>query len=119
MWLIDYDYACTGDLFFDLANLCSNCDLSREQDHLVVQLYFDNPEPQRFAILLARLEIFRILSNFREAMWSYVQWGVSRTCTPEFFDGYAAKMFDRVRVSIKQPEFTEWLTTIKSGLPTK
>ena len=52
---------------------------------------------------LARLTLFRVVSDFREAMWGVLQQGVS---TLDFdFRGYAAEHFDRLLANAATPRF--------------
>jgi thiamine kinase-like enzyme len=111
LWLIDYDYAAAGDIFFDLANFSSNCELSFEDDKIILECYFG----QATRPLMARLQIYKIMSNLRESLWSYVQWGISKTCSQEFYDEYAIKLMDRVRASIASGECDQWIAALAEG----
>ena len=104
--ILDWEYAGMGDVFFDLANFSNNHELSEEQDRLLLDSYFGEVTAQR----LAHLNIMKIMSDFREAMWGLVQIGVS---TLEFdFRSYSAKHFDRLTQKIQNPAWGRWLKEV-------
>lgn len=88
--LIDWEYAGMGDPYFDLANFAAQHELSDEQAHQLLTAYFGNATPAQ----QARLNLMKIMSDFREAMWGMVQIGISHI---DFdFRGYAAQHFERM-----------------------
>lgn len=104
--IIDWEYAGMGDVFFDLANFAVNHQLNDEQDHLLLTLYFGEAATKR----LARLELMKIMSDFREAMWGMVQQGIS---TLDFdFRGYADKHFARMTGNFEDVRFGKWVKEI-------
>ena len=103
VWIVDYEYAGMGDLFFDLGNLSINNGLSIESQELVLRLYFgDVTDAQR-----ARLQLMRIMSDFREAMWGVVQQAIS-SLDFDYVD-YADRHFARCLASASDDRFGEWL----------
>ena len=62
-----------GDLFFDLGNLSINNGLSEGAQELLLDRYFDDVRDAH----RARLQLMRIMSDFREAMWGVVQQAIS------------------------------------------
>jgi len=71
--IVDWEYAGLGDPYFDLGNLSVNHGLGRESDLALLRHYFgraDEPE-------LATLELFKLASEAREAMWGVVQMAIS------------------------------------------
>ena len=73
VWIVDYEYAGMGDLFFDLGNLSVNNGLTPQApgDAAVAVLR------RRHDVHRARLALMRVMSDFREAMWAVVQQGIS------------------------------------------
>lgn len=68
MWVIDWEYAGMGNLYFDLAMLVNNAELDRTGIGRVVTVYFGiDRETDR-----ARIELERFRSALREALWSVV-----------------------------------------------
>ena len=69
LWLIDWDYAGFNSPLFDLANLCSNSEVSAESERLVLENYFerrvDDDLGRRYAAM-------KCASLLREAMWSMI-----------------------------------------------
>ena len=90
VWIVDYEYSGMGDLFFDLGNLSVNNGLSVDAQELLLHLYFGDVT----AAHRARLQLMRIMSDFREAMWGVVQQAIS---TLDFdFPNYADEHFARL-----------------------
>jgi thiamine kinase-like enzyme len=73
VWILDWEYAGTGDLFFDLGNLAANNLFNREQETMLLRYYFGQARPAH----LRRLRLMRLASDMREAMWGFMQMGVS------------------------------------------
>ena len=69
LWLIDWDYAGFNSPLFDLANLASNNDLSRDQEDWLLAAYYDAPAD---AGLWRRYSAMKCASLLRETMWSMV-----------------------------------------------
>jgi thiamine kinase-like enzyme len=74
VWILDWEYGGAGDLFFDLGNLAANNLFDREQEATLLQYYFGQARPGD----LRRLRLMRLASDMREAMWGFLQMGVSK-----------------------------------------
>jgi thiamine kinase-like enzyme len=74
VWILDWEYGGAGDLFFDLGNLAANSLFDRERETTLLQLYFGKARPPD----LRRLRLMRLASDMREAMWGFMQMGVSK-----------------------------------------
>ena len=108
VWIVDYEYGGMGDLFFDLGNLSINNGLSADAQELLLRLYFgDVTDAHR-----ARLQLMRIMSDFREAMWGVVQQAIS-TLDFDYVD-YAGRHFARCLASASDDRFGEWLRAAAS-----
>jgi thiamine kinase-like enzyme len=103
VWIVDHEYAGTGDPFFDLGNLSINNALSDDAQERLLALYFGNPGDGH----RARLKLMRIMSDFREAMWGVVQQGLS-TLDIDYVE-YARKHFDRLTTTMADERFPDWL----------
>jgi thiamine kinase-like enzyme len=102
-WIVDYEYAGMGDVFFDLGNLSINNGLELEAQELLLRLYFrDVRDGYR-----ARHGLMRIMSDFREAMWGVVQQALS-TLDFDYVD-YADRHFARLLSSADDPRVADWL----------
>src|SRR4051794_37114038 len=102
--VVDWEYAGMGDPFFDLGNFSVNNDLTPDEDELFLRAYDGiDPRPDR----LARLVLFRVVSDFREAMWGVLQQGIS-TLDVDFRE-YAGEHFDRLLVNASSPRFAQAL----------
>ncbi len=103
VWIVDYEYGGMGDPFFDLGNLSINNGLSEDAQELLLKLYFVQVNDAH----RARLQLMRIMSDFREAMWGVVQQAIS---TLEFdYVDYAERHFARCLASASDERFGEWL----------
>jgi thiamine kinase-like enzyme len=102
-WLVDYEYSGMGDPFFDLGNLSINNGLSEASQETLLRLTFGEPtEAHR-----ARLQLMRIMSDYREAMWGVIQQGLS-TLDIDYV-AYADRHFERLLRSMADERFERWL----------
>jgi len=105
VWIVDYEYGGMGDVFFDLGNLSINNGLTPDAQELLLRLYVGRAgvsDAHR-----ARLQLMRIMSDFREAMWGVVQQAIS---TLEFdYVDYAGRHFERCLANATDARFDGWL----------
>jgi len=105
--ILDWEYAGMGDVFFDLANFSAHHQLTDDQDHWLLESYFDSDDPKNWC----RLKIMKSMSDFREAMWALVQVAVS---TLDFnFQEYANFHFERMKIPMNNPDWDRWITEVK------
>jgi thiamine kinase-like enzyme len=109
VWIVDYEYGGMGDLFFDLGNLSINNGLSPDAQEMLLRLYFDDVTDAR----RARLQLMRIMSDFREAMWGVVQQAIS-TLDFDYVD-YAGRHFARCLATATDDRFGTWLDAAATG----
>lgn len=103
IWIVDWEYAGNGDVFFDLGNFAVNLELDESRCERLLALYFGHSNPT----LMAQLQLMRLASDLREAFWGYLQSGISRL---EFdYVAYGAKHLDRFRENVARDEYTQWL----------
>jgi thiamine kinase-like enzyme len=92
-----------NDPFFDLGNFSVNNGLSQGAQRRLLDAYVDEPSARHEA----RLALMRIVSDFREALWGVAQQALS---TLDFdYVTYAREHFDRLRGSVEDPRYREWL----------
>lgn len=109
IYILDWEYAGMGDIFFDLANFSTNHELSDEQDRWQLECYFGQVTETH----LAHLNIMKVMSLFREAMWGMVQIGISEL---DFdYHDYANKFFARVFENIDDPRWDQWIKEMKKN----
>ena len=102
--IVDWEYAGMNDRYFDLGNLSVNHGFEDEDARALLELYFDEPVTEaRFA----SLQLFRIVSDFREAMWGAVQ--LQRSDLDFDYAGYATEHFQRLERAAADPRVEEWL----------
>ncbi|MGD0752661.1 MAG: choline/ethanolamine kinase family protein [Anaerolineales bacterium] len=106
LYVLDWEYAGMGDIFFDLANFSDHHQLNDEQDRWLLKCYFGAVTPTRWA----HFKIMKIMSDLREATWGLVQIGISKL---DFdFREYADKFFGRAMENILNPNWNEWLKEV-------
>jgi len=109
LWIVDWEYAGMGDLFFDLANFSVNHELGVDEDDELLLCYFG----ERREADAASLTVMRFMSDFREAMWGVVQQAISEL---DFdFADYAHRHFERLERTAAAPRFRAALHTIESN----
>ena len=102
-WLLDYEYAGMNDRCFDLGNLSVNCGFDVAADEDLLRRYFGEVTAARWA----RLQLMKVMSEFREGMWAVVQQAISTLDTD--FVSYAAERLDNCERLAASAEFEHWL----------
>jgi thiamine kinase-like enzyme len=111
MRIVDWEYAGMGDPFFDLGNFSVNNELTADEDAALLAFYDAEPSPRPDR--LARMVLFRVISDFREAMWGVLQEGISTLDVD--FRAYAAEHFDRLLANAAAPRFERALREVAGG----
>ncbi|MEO8476106.1 MAG: phosphotransferase [Actinomycetota bacterium] len=111
VWIVDYEYAGMGDVFFDLGNLSVNNDLDDATRETLLDLYFLGDARDRHR---ARLALMSLMSDFREAMWGVVQQAIS-ALDVDFVD-YAERHFGRLLRAAAAMPMDELLTTAEEPI---
>jgi thiamine kinase-like enzyme len=102
--IVDWEYAGMNDRYFDLGNLAVNNGFDVDDQRALLELYFDEPVTER---RFAALQLMRVISDFREAMWGAVQ---ERRSDLDFdYRGYADTHFARLEAAADDPRIEEWL----------
>ncbi len=103
VWLLDFEYAGMNDRFFDLGNLSVNCGLDAAGDEELLGLYFGEVTAPR----MARMQLMKVMSEFREGMWAVVQQAISTLNTD--FVTYANERLSNCERLAARPQFEQWL----------
>lgn len=103
VWLLDFEYAGMNDRFFDLGNLSVNCGLDTTGDEELLLLYFGEVTASR----MARMQLMKVMSEFREGMWAVVQQAISTLDTD--FVTYAHERLSNCERLAARPQFEQWL----------
>jgi thiamine kinase-like enzyme len=111
VWVIDFEYAGMNDHTFDLGNLSANTGLSAAGEERLLAAYYDGSVTDARR---ARLALMKIMSEYREGMWSVVQQGISTLDTIDFVAYAEERLGNCVRLC-EAPEFTDWLAAAASG----
>ena len=91
LWLVDWEYGGMGNPLFDLAGVCGNCGLEREEEVLLLSAYFGRED----AAVAREVRILKAVSLLRETLWAVIQ-----TIASDIdFDyvTYAAELFEAYR----------------------
>jgi thiamine kinase-like enzyme len=102
-WLLDFEYAGMNDMFFDLGNLSVNCGLDTAAEEQLLVLYFGEVTRSGHA----RLQLMKMMSEFREGMWAVVQQAISTLDTD--FVSYANERLGNCEALASRPAFEQWL----------
>lgn len=106
VWILDWEYSGMGDPFFDLGNFAANQQLDPNSEEFLLRCYFGKYTQTDHA----RLKLFRIMSDLREAMWGVAQQALSAL---EFdFAKYAAEFVARVRGQMSGPDYARSLDLV-------
>jgi thiamine kinase-like enzyme len=103
VWLLDFEYAGMNDVFFDLGNLSVNSELNPDAEERLLTLYFGQVTKSSWA----RLQLMKMMSEFREGMWAVVQQAISTLDTD--FVSYADERLGNCERLAGRPEFEGWL----------
>ncbi len=103
VYIVDYEYAGMGDLYFDLGNLSTKHDFGDPQDLALLAAYFGAVTPEH----TARVKLMKVMADFWEAMWGVLQQGIS---TLDFdYVEYAETNFARGREHAEDARYRRWL----------
>ena len=109
IWILDWEYAAMGDLFFDLGFFAVNLELDDAACHHLLACYFGEAGEVR----LARLRLMCIASHLREGFWGLLQAAISDL---DFdFLAYGGGHLERCLALAARPEFEQWLDRTKAG----
>jgi len=103
VWLLDFEYAGMNDVFFDLANLSVNSAFNTAIDEQLLRLYFGTVTKSAWA----RLQLMKVMSEFREGMWAVVQQAISTLDTD--FVTYADERLSSCEHLAASPSFETWI----------
>lgn len=107
MRILDWEYAAMGDPFFDLGNFAINQGLSKERCSALLKEYLGEAPRQD----LARLNLYRLASDMREAFWGFLQSAISEIKFD--FAGYGEKHLNRFLHGTSGSEFKRWLEEVR------
>ena len=103
VWLLDFEYAGMNDVFFDLGNLSVNSEFPPDAEERLLTSYLGRVTKSSWA----RLQLMKMMSEFREGMWAVVQQAISTLDTD--FVSYANERLAHCERLARQPEFETWL----------
>jgi len=104
--IIDWEYAGTGDVYFDLANFAIHNTFEDADDEALLRTYFGVVRTAG----VARLKLLKAVAELREAMWAVVAQHLPATSASGFdASAYAATHFARCRSALADPRISGWL----------
>jgi len=108
LYLLDWEYAGMGHPYVDLGNCAANFCMDKTASTIFMESYLGK-EPSTGE--MAQLHLLRVHSDLREAMWSYVQVGISTLDVD--FHAYGMKHLDRFLQNAKSTEMQIWLEAVE------
>jgi thiamine kinase-like enzyme len=108
IWILDWEYAAMGDIFFDLGNFAVNQALNDEQCATLLRYYFGEVR----SVDVAHLHLMRLGSDLRESFWGFLQSGVSELDF-DYYE-YAHYHLNRFLGNVATPEFDRWLHDVRN-----
>lgn len=109
LWLLDWEYAGMNDRYFDLGALCANNEWNAETEEALIVAYFGRLTARHSA----RLALMKVVSDFREAMWSLVQQAISTLDVD--YQAYVDSHFDRLLRNASRPDYRQLLADAASS----
>jgi thiamine kinase-like enzyme len=107
IWILDWEYAAMGDIFFDLGNFSVNQSLNEEQCEMLLRYYFGDLR----SVDLAHLHLMRLSSDLRESFWGFLQLGISEL---DFdYQEYAHHHLNRFLHNVEAAPFEKWLRDVE------
>lgn len=103
LWIIDWEYAAMGDVFFDLGNFAAHLELPDAAENTLLRAYFGTVTPHA----VARVKLMKIVSDLREALWAMVQ--LTTSALDYDFAEYGRKHFARCADGLQDSRFSMWL----------
>jgi thiamine kinase-like enzyme len=101
--VVDWEYAGTGDVCFDLANFAIHHASPEAGDEPLLRAYFGEVTDA----LVARVKLLKIVADLREALWYLIALRVSADTTD--FTRRAERHFARTRGALEDPHVPRWL----------
>ena len=108
LYLLDWEYAGMGHPYVDLGNCAVNFCMDETACAIFMESYLGR-EPSTGE--MAQLHLLRVLSDLREAMWSYVQIGISTLDVD--FHAYGMKHLNRFLENAKSKKLQTWLGAVE------
>ena len=108
LYLLDWEYAGMGHPYVDLGNCAVNFCMDETACTIFMEAYLGR-KPSKAE--MAQLHLLRVLSDLREAMWAYVQIGISTLDVD--FHAYGMKHLNRFLQNAKSTELQNWLKVVE------
>ncbi len=107
--LVDFDYAGTGWIAFELASFCCQAQLDADETHALLVAY----DPSYDAGQAARVELMRAIAGIREAAWAHMAEPILSGSTAPLdgwtYQGYAANNLAQARGVLADGRLEEYL----------
>lgn len=111
LWLIDWEYAGVGNRYFDLGAFAVNVELTPAEVERLLVAYF-GPEA-RLDVLRARVNLMRMVSAIREAVWAVIAEPV--LANDWDYKAWADEFFARARATAGSPTFDALVARASQG----
>lgn len=104
--MVDFEYASNNDRCFDLATWCTEMLLDEAQQNEAIEQYFGSVE----ARTQSRMFLYRMLGDFKWALWSMIQMRIS-SIDFDFYKFGSWKLM-RLRATIRDPRWGQALGSL-------
>ena len=110
MWIVDWEYSGMNDPLWDLGDLSVEAHMSEEQENEMLKAYFGQvpTEAQR-----GRVTIYKAMCDLLWTLWGLIQHADKNPA--EDFWSYSIERFERCKVLMQNPTFTEHINAIKKN----
>lgn len=110
MWIVDWEYSGMNDPLWDLGDLSVEAGFSAAQDREMLEVYCDGPAP---AAVQGRMVIYKAMCDLLWTLWGLIQHANDNPA--EDFWAYATDRFERCKILMADPDFTEHLAAVRRG----
>ena len=92
--LVDWEYSGMNDPMWDLAAHCLECDFSKEEEELFLNLYFNHDIGQEYK---TKILIYKICQDFLWSIWTNI-----KEANGENFGTYGEDRYNRAKININK-----------------
>ena len=110
MWIVDWEYSGMNDPMWDLGDLSVEAGMDEDQENEMLIAYFGK-EPT--AAQKGRVIIYKAMCDLLWTLWGLIQHADKNPA--EDFWAYSIERFERCKVLMQNPTFTEHINAIKKN----
>ncbi len=108
MWIVDWEYSGMNDPLWDLGDLSVEANMNEDQENELLEAYFGAvPTPAQ----KGRVVIYKAMCDLLWTLWGLIQHADKNPA--EDFWAYSIERFERCKLLMQNPNFTEHINAIK------